>query len=84
MSCPECAGRELASPCPICPKDDTELIAPPIEAGRYAREVCQERESNPYAEQDEEARAEWFDGWDEADQMADDDAIQTEEQRRSA
>ena len=73
MSCPECAGRSLVAPCPLCAVDEPESVLEPIEAGRYARECCEARESNPYASAD--ARAEWFEGWDESDLEDDEEHV---------
>lgn len=72
MSCPECAGRSLASPCPLCMEDDEASELEAVEAGRFARENCQSRDENPFrASSQPQQHADWLLGWDEADQEPD-------------
>lgn len=70
MSCPDCAGRLLVSPCPLCVVEEEheqeDMTA--YEKGRQARICCRGREENPFfAQLQPEAHTDWLRGWDEVE-----------------
>lgn len=72
MSCTECAGRSLVSPCPLCREEEEQDGMTAHEQGHEARICCHGRDENPFhATRQPVEHADWLRGWDEADQEPD-------------